>query len=622
MLKHPTTKQAQCRYGTFSFYEDDRYIGRALSRYGEYSEGEAQLYRKLIKPGDTVVEVGANIGALTLALADIVGSEGKVIAFEPQPENFALLVQNTKDNAFEGIVTAYSIGAGCAVSTARIPALTEVANHNYGGVEIGTGMLGVSVQPLDSRLTEVSPDFIKIDVEGMEADVLRGAIETIKKHRPLLYIENDRKDKSDELMRLIASLDYRMFEHKPLIYEPKNWNDAPIAPEDANIVSLNLLCIPTEKRREYESSTEALAAVYPPRQAGRGWVCIVRCGGIGDNLIAASVLRPLHAQGHKIEVISQQPQCVVFENNPFVDKLSVRAPGDLPTDFKLWGDYFRLRAPEFDKLINLSHSVEGLRALFDGSMAWDWPVEFRRKMCGESYLETAHDIAGVPHVFGPLFFPTEDEVDHARETIRKVSMHGALKVVGWCLAGSRLDKIYPMAPMAIARLIKEMGVAVIMFGAKDRIDFEMAQTVHEHIKVNNSTDANLHLALSPVGTDTWPIRRAITTLMHCDAVITPDSGLGWSVALESIPKIMLHSHASQVNITKHWKNTISMIPSVACWPCHKLHNDIKTCQAEQAACGMTVDKDAKGAACITSISVDDVLGATRNALALTRDHHG
>lgn len=616
MLKQPTTQQAKCRYGTFSFYEDDRYIGHALARYGEYSEGEVRLYRKLIASGSTVVEVGANIGALTLALADIVGVEGNVLAFEPQPENFRLLHQNVVDNAFEAIVTTVELAVGADNSKVDIPALAEIANSNYGGVAVGRGMCSVRSVTLD-HVDVKDPTFIKIDVEGMEADVLRGATETIRKHRPVLYVENDRKDKSEELMHLIASLDYKMFEHRPLIYDPKNWNDVEVAPDDARMVSLNLLCIPTERRRDYDRVTADLVPAYPPRAKAKEWVCIVRVGGIGDNLIAASVLRPLHAQGYKIEVISQEPQCVVFENNPFIDKLAVRAPGDLPADFKQWGDYWRLRATEYAKLVNLSHSVEGLRAMFDGSMAWDWPAEFRRKMCGYSYLETAHDIVGVPHVFGPLFFPTEDEVDQAKETLRKVSMHGTLKVVGWCLAGSRLDKIYPMAPMAIARMIKEMGVAVIMFGAKDRIDFEMAQTVHEHVKANNSTDANLHLALSPVGTDTWPIRRAITTLMQCDAVITPDSGLGWSVALECVPKIMLHSHASQVNITKHWKNTISMIPSVACWPCHKLHNEIKTCQAEQAACGVTVNKDAKGAACISSISVDDILTTTRKAL--TRD---
>jgi FkbM family methyltransferase len=612
MLKAPTIKQAKCRYGTFSYYADDRYIGHALERYGEYSESEAQLYRKLIKPGDTVVEVGANIGALTLALADIVGVEGDVLAFEPQPENYQLLCRNVEDNAFDKIVNVYEAAVGDVRGSANIPNLIEIANHNYGAVPLGAGLHCVTVRSLDEF--EIVPSFVKIDVEGMEIDVLRGAAGMIKRCRPVLYVENDRKDKADELKRLIASLGYKMFEHKPLICEEENWNDAKLAPEDAKIASLNLLCIPTERRRDYDDVTADLAPLYPSRPKGKEWVCIVRCGGIGDNLIAASVLRPLHNQGYKIEVISQEPQSCLFENNPFVDKLSVRTKGDLPEDFKAWGDYFRYRAVEYAKLVNLSHSVEGLRAMFDGGMAWDWPAEFRRKMCGHSYLETAHDIVGVPYEFGPLFFPTEDETDQAQETIRKVSLHGELKVVGWCLSGSRLDKVYPMAGMAIARMLKEQNVAVIMFGSKERTDFEMAHAIHEYVKNNNSTDANLHLALSPPDKETWPMRRAITTAIHCNAIISPDTGLAWGVAMESVPKIILHSHASQRNITAHWRNTISMIPSVACWPCHKLHNEKKTCQAEQKACGVKVDLEAPGAACITSISVEDILGAVRSAL--------
>jgi len=612
MLKTPNIKQSKCRYGTLSYYENDRYIGHGLGRYGEYSEAEVQLYRKLIGPGDTVVEVGANLGALTVALADIVGGDGKVLALEPQQENFILLRANVSDRPN---VVALNIAAGNVERDHMdIPALAEIANCNYGGVALGSGTRRAMVGRLDKMIAE-TPDFIKIDVEGMEADVLRGGSETIKRHRPILYVEDDRREKSDELRRLIDSFDYKMFEHRPPIFNnAANFNSAEILPEDSKLVSLNLLCIPAERRDDYEEITSDLIPVFLPKLKDKGWVCIIRTGGIGDNLIAASVLRPLHAQGYRIEVITQQPQSVLFENNPFIDKLSVRKPGDLPADYKAWSEYWRLRAPEYAKLVNLSHSVEHLHALFEGTTPWDWPALFRRKLCGGSYLETAHDIVGVPHDFGPLFFPTEDEIDQAKQTIRTVSMHGALKVVAWCLAGSRLDKIYPMAPMAVARLLKEDNVAVIMFGAKDRIDFEMAKTIHEHVKANNSTDANLHLALSPVDTDTWPVRRTITTAMCCDLVITPDSGIAWGVAMESVPKIMLHSHASQINITKHWINTISMMPSVACWPCHKLHNEKKTCEAEQAAWGMTVDPEAKGAACITSISVESILEATRKSL--------
>jgi hypothetical protein len=90
----PPIKYLNCRYGLMHFHSRDHYIGRSLDLYREYSQEESELFHKLLKPGDVVVEAGANIGALTVALADAVGERGRVIAFEPQPEYFSLLNKN------------------------------------------------------------------------------------------------------------------------------------------------------------------------------------------------------------------------------------------------------------------------------------------------------------------------------------------------------------------------------------------------------------------------------------------------------------------------------------------------------------------------------------------------
>src|SRR5262249_46365854 len=86
----------RCRYGSMSFHRNDTYIGRALDLYGEYSESEVDLFRRILKTGDTIIEAGANIGALTVPLAQIVGPSGWLMAFEPQPASFQLLDKNTK----------------------------------------------------------------------------------------------------------------------------------------------------------------------------------------------------------------------------------------------------------------------------------------------------------------------------------------------------------------------------------------------------------------------------------------------------------------------------------------------------------------------------------------------
>ena len=612
-------KTASTRYGELSFYAKDSFIGYALERYGEYSEAEVDLFRQLIKPGDTVVEVGANIGALTLPLAKLVGPEGRVLAFEPQPDSFQLLLRNLRQNDLTQRIVAHRVvvsdKGGCRV---KMPKLAELGHDNYGGVEVGSGSIDVQTVTLDAMSVH-RIHLLKVDVEGMEAVVIRGAHKLIMGFRPVLYVENDRAEKSDELLALIRSMEYRIYEHRPPIFNnPKNFNSAEVLEKDAALVSLNLLCIPKEMIGAFPEVTGTLTPAVPTRPSGgkKNWVCIARLGGIGDDLIAASVLRPLKNMGFMVEVLTQEPQACVFENNPFIDKLAIHTVGDLPADFGEWTKWFRGRAVEYERLVNLSHSVEGLLALFDGSVAFSWPAAYRRKMCGASYLETAHDIVGVPHEFGPLFFPTDEEKEKAAFTREQVSKGWSKPVVGWCLSGSRLDKLYPASTFAVQRLIKEVGAAVVMVGAPGSKDFDQAQIIYNHVKASLSSEDDLHLALSPEGQNSWPLRRSMSLLLTCDLVITPDTGLGWAVAMEPMPKIVLMSHASDTNITKHWVNTKTLLPdrSVTCWPCHKLHNIKDTCEDEQRACGMTVNKEALGAACISSIKVEDILSASREFL--------
>jgi hypothetical protein len=103
---------------------------------------------------------------------------------------------------------------------------------------------------------------IKIDVEGMELDVLQGGAKTIAKLRPFLYVENDRKDRSDALIRYIDSLGYEMFWHRPPLFNPDNYFKNPVN-VFGNIVSLNMLCIP----RPSSISIQGLPPVAVPGKA-------------------------------------------------------------------------------------------------------------------------------------------------------------------------------------------------------------------------------------------------------------------------------------------------------------------------------------------------------------------
>ena len=336
------------------------------------------------------------------------------------------------------------------------------------------------------------------------------------------------------------------------------------------------------------------------------WAGIARLGGIGDNLMAASVARPLQRLGYKVDVLTAAGNHVVFWNNPHVDKLSVKEPGDLPEgDVAAWQTWFASRAKEYDLFAHLSHSCEARHAFFPHMTQFNWRADYRRKIAAGSYIETVHDIAGVPYEFGPLFFPTDEEKERAAETKAKIGP----KTVGWILSGSRIDKLHPYSSMIIGRIIKELGMPVIMFGAGAK-QFEMAKSIMEHVERQNGTHEGLWLALTPdtaeAGGDmSWPIRRSLTQCQACDVVVGPDTGTTWSVAFEEVPKVVMISHTSVENITKHWRNTIALHADeyrVPCWPCHLLHDTPATC---------VQNKEGNGAACMTDISAELILTAVR-----------
>jgi ADP-heptose:LPS heptosyltransferase len=339
----------------------------------------------------------------------------------------------------------------------------------------------------------------------------------------------------------------------------------------------------------------------------RGWFGVVRLGSIGDNLMVTSAL-PLIAQKYNVEVIAQEPHHVIFENNPYVDKLSVKKDGDIARgtsgDLLSWQQWFVGRSGEFEKFVNLSHTCESTLALIPAQTQFYWPASVRRKLCGKSYLEMVHDVCEVPYDFtiGPRFYPTDEERQKAIETKTKVGN----RVIGWCIAGSRFDKLYPYSAMAIARLIKELNTPVIMFGAPGK-DYEIAKSIQEHVQRQNGTDDGLHLALSPEpDKPSWAIRRSLTQAQACDLMIGPDTGPMWAVAMEDMPKIVLLSHASPENITKYWNQTISLHADrerVPCSPCHRLHDVIDTC---------TPNKDGNASACMTDISVETIIQTAKD----------
>jgi FkbM family methyltransferase len=234
-----------CRHGTMLYAPHDRFIGGALARYGEFSEGEQELFRQMIRLGDTVVEVGANIGAHTVPLARLAGPAGRVLAFEPQRAIFQMLCANLALNGLAQ-VQATQAALGAAPGELHVPPIDYTGAGNFGGIALATeGGDPVPVTTLDA-LGLPALRLLKVDVEGMEADVLKGGRDTIARTRPLLYVENDREEKSASLIRLVLGMGYRLFWHLPRMFNPQNWRG--VAENGFGpIISINMVGVPAEQ---------------------------------------------------------------------------------------------------------------------------------------------------------------------------------------------------------------------------------------------------------------------------------------------------------------------------------------------------------------------------------------
>lgn len=233
-------KEVNSRWGNCKFFAKDEYVGRSLYYYGEYGPDETEKILGLAN--GLCLDIGANIGVISMAL---LRSGFSVHAFEPQPEVFKLLIENV--GCAGGEFLCRNTAVGSSAGTAKMPKVQYGGKGNFGGLGIGDksiyGSIDVGVITIDS-LDYKDVGFIKIDVEGYELEVLRGARATIERCRPILYIEDDRVDKSAALRAYIVELGYTIEEHKPCLYRPQNWFGLQRNVWDKNYASHNLICRP------------------------------------------------------------------------------------------------------------------------------------------------------------------------------------------------------------------------------------------------------------------------------------------------------------------------------------------------------------------------------------------
>lgn len=267
-LPLPLLQRVSTRDGELLIPRFDRYVGLSLDVYGEYSPEERRALASFLTPGDTVVQCGANVGALTIPLARVVGPTGRVYAFEPQELCYRAIVANSALTNLHHI-EAIRAAVGAQSGMASLPLIDYSTLGNFGGVSLSPEQTPVKVRlvTLDEALSGVARcRLLHIDVEGAEMDVLAGAEQFIARTRPALCIEIDRPDVRAQLPAWLASHGYVGFEHNPPLFAPDNFRGVQqnvfADSSGAQIVSLNCLAIPRERMGD-ELYTRPVAQLAP-----------------------------------------------------------------------------------------------------------------------------------------------------------------------------------------------------------------------------------------------------------------------------------------------------------------------------------------------------------------------
>jgi len=185
-----------------------------------------KLYARFVRPGATVVDIGANIGAHALPLALMVGSTGSVIAFEPTAFAVSKLRANASLNpalSSRLVVLQYMLVAQpedplerAVYSSWPLSEQGETHNKHKGRLQSTDGAQARTLDDALADLHAVKIDFIKIDVDGNEYSVLRGARAVIERHKPRIlmelapYLFSSRPEEFDNLIRMLQAIGYRM----------------------------------------------------------------------------------------------------------------------------------------------------------------------------------------------------------------------------------------------------------------------------------------------------------------------------------------------------------------------------------------------------------------------------
>jgi FkbM family methyltransferase len=184
-----------------------------------YRADDHEFFERFVRPGDTVVDVGANIGALTIQASSLIGPMGHVISIEAHPTTYKFLLGNLRLNHC-GNVTSLNVAVGRESGTISFSNLRQDDMNS-----VAQSGIQVRMEPLDSLIPGMHVSLLKIDVEGYERFVLEGAMATLKR-TAAVYFESWNHHfaaygyRTADVIRLLNDAGFQVFRQDGTTWRP------------------------------------------------------------------------------------------------------------------------------------------------------------------------------------------------------------------------------------------------------------------------------------------------------------------------------------------------------------------------------------------------------------------
>ena len=296
--------------------------------------------------------------------------------------------------------------------------------------------------------------------------------------------------------------------------------------------------------------------------------CVVRYGGFGDSIQAAGILPELKRMGYHVTFMTTPRGHEILKNDPHIDRFLLQDDDQVPNhELPL---YWAAQAKRFDRFINLSESIEGTLLAYPGRANHSWPHAVRLVELDKNYHEWTAQLAEVAFCHDARFYPTDAEVTSAKgylaRSARRLLPDDAPMLMPspdafhilWCLAGSSVHKFYPGQDVVVKAVLDHIPEAIIHF---------TGDPVCKILEAGWEDNRRVRCLSGEIG-----IRESLALAQQSNCVVGPETGTLNAVAFEPMGKVVLMSHSSPHNLTKHWYNTASIVPeNTPCYPCHQMH---------------------------------------------------